>query len=375
MRNPNHRLAVLTPRWGMGSETFVKRHLTEISPGQTHGLVRDVLNQDWCQDVPRYELFSQPEGIWGKLLRGGGWSVESARTRSLREYLDRHGIDVVMGEWLNFSAKWFRSIHTPGRRFVAHAHGYDITARALASWSNRWLYRRLHEMDAVVTVSELGRQRLIRKIGLDASRIHVIPCGVEIPSMPSMQKHDDLIRVLCVGRMVPKKGQKIVLQAFGRIARSHPSVCMEFVGDGPDLAGCQEWVASHNLADRVVFHGARDQAFVFERMAAADVFVLHSVTAEDGDEEGLPVALLEAMARALPVLSTLHAGIPEAVTDGEHGYLVRERDVDALTERLEQLVMHESLRKRMGVAARQRVIDSFSAASEVERLRTLLFDA
>ena len=125
--------------------------------------------------------------------------------------------------------------------------------------------------------------------------------------------------------------------------------------------------------DRIVFHGSKSQDFVKERVRAADIFALHSVTAPNGDEEGLPVAILEAMAQGLPILSTNHAGIPEAVTDGVHGYLVNERDTETMFERMLELAQNPDLRLRMGTAARERAASSFSSTSEIERLRSVLF--
>jgi glycosyltransferase involved in cell wall biosynthesis len=359
----------------MPSETFVRRHLTEISPGATYGIVRQIINADWCPGVERFEMSKAPEGSFASMLRSAGFTPENNRTRELRCFLDRNEVNVVMGEWLNFSAKWHGALKASGRRFVAHAHGYDITLRALSSASKRWLYRKLHEMDALVTVSELGKQRLITTLGLDSAKIHVIPCGVDIPPPRETPRHEDSPLILCVGRMVPKKGQRITLEAFARASEFVPGLRLEFIGDGPELESCRAFAADKKLLERVVFHGSKSQDFVMERMKAADIFALHSVTAPDGDEEGLPVALLEAMACGLPVLTTRHAGIPEAVIDGEHGYLVNERDAEALFERMLELAQDPSLCLRMGVAARERAVQSFSAASEIERLRAILFSS
>ena len=179
--------------------------------------------------------------------------------------------------------------------------------------------------------------------------------------------------VLCVGRMVPKKGQRITLEAFARASRAVPGLRLEFIGDGPDLESCRAFATGNDLSDRVVFHGSTGPDFVADRMRAADIFALHSVTAPDGDEEGLPVAVREAMACGLPILSTRHAGIPEAVIDGEHGFLVNERDTATMTDRLVELARDPSLRQSLGRAARHRAASSFSSESETERLRAILF--
>ncbi|HET7694542.1 MAG TPA: glycosyltransferase [Vicinamibacterales bacterium] len=104
----------------------------------------------------------------------------------------------------------------------------------------------------------------------------------------------------------------------------------------------------------------------------ADLFLQHSVTALDGDEEGLPVSILEAMAEGVPVVSTHHAGIPEAVQDGETGFLVPPGDCQAMADRTVRLLFDEDLRRTMGVAAQKRVEASFSIAGELRELRLVL---
>ena len=107
-------------------------------------------------------------------------------------------------------------------------------------------------------------------------------------------------------------------------------------------------------------------------MAQAVMFVQHSVISKQGDTEGLPVGILEAMASGLPIVSTRHAGIPEAVTDGETGLLVDEHDVDGMANAMDKLLSNPSLKKSMGMAGRKRVIEHFSAKQEIHRLRQVL---
>src|SRR5207248_73103 len=113
------------------------------------------------------------------------------------------------------------------------------------------------------------------------------------------------------------------------------------------------------LQSNVFLHGAKDSEFVRQRMAAAHAFVLPSVTAEDGDQEGTPVSLMEAQASGLPVLSTRHSGIPEVVRDGETGFLLPERDVAALAEKTLFLIEHPEICLRMGARGREHVEAQF----------------
>ncbi|TIW49178.1 MAG: glycosyltransferase family 4 protein, partial [Mesorhizobium sp.] len=128
-------------------------------------------------------------------------------------------------------------------------------------------------------------------------------------------------------------------------------------------------VEQENLADRVIFHGYRSTEFVQGMMQNAAVFVQHSVTARNGDMEGLPVSILEAMASALPVVATRHSGIPEAVVDGETGVLVEEHDIKSTAEALASLLADTRRAARMGDAGRRRVLDHFTQRHTRDRLR------
>jgi colanic acid/amylovoran biosynthesis glycosyltransferase len=369
----NKRLAILAPRWGMPSETFVRRHLTDIMPGMTVGITRDIIDRNWCENIPRFSLNDINECALVGAARNFGWSIPSTRVKHLKTFLEENQVAAIMGEWLNFSCKWYDSLHSESIRYVAHAHGYDVTTRALNQKKNVFLYRKLHHMHAIVTVSELTRQRLIQVIGLEPQKIHVIPCGVEVPPIKQKTTANGLVKIICVGRMVAKKGQIYALKAFQKVFRSLPNLRLEFVGDGRELQKCQNFVKEHHMSDQDVFHGSLSQNQVFSLMEQADIFLLHSIVSDDGDEEGLPVAILEAMARGLPVISTFHAGIPEAIVDGVHGTLVDERDIDSLTEAMIMLYHDELMRRKLGSAARQRVIESYSASYEAECLKNLMF--
>jgi len=149
---------------------------------------------------------------------------------------------------------------------------------------------------------------------------------------------------------------------------------MEFIGAGPALADCRRYSHEHGLSDVVIFHGSQTHDFVKQRLAQADIFLLHSMTASNGDEEGLPVAVLEGMAYGLPVISTHHGGIPEAVLDGSSGFLVVEQDESAMARRITDLAESAALRREMGMVGRKRVSEVFSAEREVRELRRILFN-
>ena len=371
MNETGESLAILAPRWGAVSETFVRRHVTSICPGKTIAMARDILQADWCPRVPLLPLPASPAGQLARFL--SMWRLDRS-SWALRRFLEEHKPTAVMGEWLNFASDWFQSVRSLGVQFFAHAHGYDVTQKALWRSRNRVLYRQLGQMNGVITVSNATKQRLVDTLKLSDERIHVIPCGVELPYALPERNESEAVVCLCVGRMVEKKGQLHTLRAFHAAYSKCRRLRMEFIGAGPKLAECQRYAEEQGLSGVVTFHQSQPNDFVKQRLAQADIFLLHSVTATSGDEEGLPVAILEAMAHGLPVVSTLHAGIPEAVLDGSSGFLVAEHDEPAMARRIADLAESATLRHEMGKVGRKRATERFSVECEVRALRRVLFN-
>jgi len=209
-------------------------------------------------------------------------------------------------------------------------------------------------------MSQFSRANLIN-LGLDAAKIHVIPYGVDVPATPLNRTEQETVRCLTAGRMVAKTAPILTLDAFRRAALAFTKLHLDYVGAGELLPAAQQFVRAFNLHDQVTLHGGQSSEYVHELMEKADVFLQHSMTDPDtGDEEGLPVAILEAMACGMPVVSTRHTGIPEAVLDGITGYLVNEGDSIAMADCLVTLARDAELRFQMGAAGWYRAKQHFS---------------
>jgi glycosyltransferase involved in cell wall biosynthesis len=168
-----------------------------------------------------------------------------------------------------------------------------------------------------------------------------------------------------VGRLVPAKGQHILLQSFAYlISRNYP-VHLTFVGDGPDRPGLERFVAENRLDANVTFLGALNHDQTREQLMQADIFALASFA------EGVPVALMEAMAMGIPTVSTCIAGIPELIRNEVDGLLVAPSSVEALSAALERLFLHPDLRKQMSASARARVMEYSNLAPNLELLASV----
>jgi glycosyltransferase involved in cell wall biosynthesis len=255
--------------------------------------------------------------------------------------------------------------------YVVHFHGVDAYGRELLAESRSHYHAFFKRAASLVVVSRAMRAQLIG-LGAPAGSIVLAPYGVDVdPPQVADPAHAGPCFV-AVGRFVEKKAPHLTLQAFAAVLRQLPEARLVMVGDGPLLAVCRRWAEDNGIAGAVTFAGARSRAEVSRHMALSRVFVQHSLTASNGDSEGLPLAVLEAGAHGLPVVSTRHAGIPDAVRNGMDGLLVAERDVSAMAAAMLRLALDPGLSARLGASFRARVAAKYSREHSIRRLRGIL---
>jgi colanic acid/amylovoran biosynthesis glycosyltransferase len=180
---------------------------------------------------------------------------------------------------------------------------------------------------------------------------------------------------LTIGRLVEKKGIEYSIRAVAQVRERHPGVAYDIVGDGPLRLQLEALTAELGASSCVKFHGARDGIAVRQLLSRAHIFVLASVTANNGDQEGTPVSLLEAQAAGLPVISTRHSGIPEIAREGETGFLVKERNANELAMRLSQLIQSPEFCRDMGRKGKTFVSECFDSSAVTKKLQELYMGA
>jgi glycosyltransferase involved in cell wall biosynthesis len=174
--------------------------------------------------------------------------------------------------------------------------------------------------------------------------------------------------LLAVGQLKEKKGFDYLLEACRTLLDQRIEFDCSIVGEGPMRNALEAKIAELSLQDHVALLGGLPHNVLIERYSEATIFVLPCVTATDGDRDGIPNVILEAMAMGLPIVSTRHSGIPEAVEHGRTGLLVPPRDSRALADALARLIADENLRVRLGRSGRSRVVEAFDVGANVTKL-------
>ena len=255
---------------------------------------------------------------------------------------------------------------------VTSCYGYDVSAFPQKRVNHLRLQRLFREGELFLVLSRDMKRDLLR-LGCPEDKIAVHHLGVDLqhfrPPANRPRRTGKRVRFLCVGFFVEKKGYLVLLEALARlVANGHREVELVIVGQGPLEQKIKAHIRALDLAERVRLVQTTERAQVVAQYQASDLFVLPSLTASDGNKEGTPTVLMEAQAVGLPVISTYHAGIPEVVLDGETGWLVPEKDVEALAQKMEHALASRDAWHEMGARGRAHVEREFNIRTQVVRL-------
>ncbi len=396
---PALRLAYLVSRYPAVSHTFVLREVLRLRAGgfeiHTASINPPDRPEEQMSDDERREahttyfvkqtsagsilrefltcLIASPlawlRGLAHAVLLGG------ADPRSLALHLAYFVEAVLVGRWMQKRNLTHLHVHfaTPAASvgmLVARTFGvgFSMTVHGPDEFYDVAAHRLAQKIEAASFICCIGRYCRSQLMKLSApgmwSKFEIAPLGVdpseftpraEPPSGQSFQ-------LLCVGRLVAAKGQRILLEAVNQLIAAGRQVQLTLAGDGPDRALLERYVEAHGMGERVQLRGAVTQAEVRALCAAAHAFVLPSFA------EGIPVALMEAMAMEVACISTAITGIPELIESGSDGLLVAPSDVDALARAIAVLMDDEMLRRALARQGRRKVAAAYNLTPNIDNL-------
>jgi colanic acid/amylovoran biosynthesis glycosyltransferase len=261
--------------------------------------------------------------------------------------------------------------------FVVTFWGNDVSKLLGSQRFNpkNWLYLAckntiMHRADLMLCVSnELCE--FVRELSGRPDAVRLYHHGIDLARYQPREHTNDVTEIVMVGRFTEKKGHTYALRAFEQLLDAGREAHLTLIGTGELQMRCQQFVHDRALDPHVTFAGVLTPQDVAERLAVSDIALVPSVVARNFDREGSPTVAKEASATGVPVVGTYHAGLPEIVEDGTTGFLVPERNVKALADRLITLVDNPDLRCQLGEAARakmEREYNLFAQVRELERL-------
>lgn len=278
--------------------------------------------------------------------------------KALLRYIFDQDISAVLAEYGPVGVHWAPVCKKVGVPLFVYFHGYDATkGSVLKEYGSR--YKSLFQQAAGIFVVSRAMERKLIDMGAPAEKVIFAPCGADmelfLPKMPSEKPV-----LLSVGRFADTKSPETTIKAFAKALEQVPDAELRMAGKGELLPGCRALVMELGIEDNVEFLGVIKPEEVYKEMQGARAFVQHSVTTEEGETEGSPVAIMEAGAAGLPVIATRHAGIPEMVLHGETGLLVDEHDVQGMADAMVRILTDKELADRLGQAAHQHIAEHYS---------------
>ncbi|MFQ5835780.1 MAG: glycosyltransferase, partial [bacterium] len=339
------------------SETFIYEEIKKLTAFNVIILTQKLVNLNL---FPHTNIFSAPT-----LLK---WRLGS-RLRShnlfIKEMLDRR-VELVHAHF-----GWGGMMILPQCRkldlpLLTTFHGIDVSLFA-RDFIYRLRLKKLFREGSVFLVRSNRMKADVVDLGCSLEKIIVHYGGVDLNKFRFRKKEADgeRVKILMCGRFVEKKGFEYGIRAFAKLGKIHKNIALTLIGDGKLRKKMENLVDSLNLSHSVQFLGMLPHEEVQREMEVSDVFLSPNLAARNGDREGIPNTIKEAMATGLPVVSTYHAGIPELVIDKKTGFLVSEKDVDGLVDRLNYLIAHPELWEKLGSRGREVVEEKFNLSTQV----------
>ncbi|MEL6828560.1 MAG: glycosyltransferase family 4 protein [Pseudomonadota bacterium] len=350
--------------------------MTLVAPGRTVGIGLACAKGS-MSELPMFCVDWGQRGLVGKLGRllallrtGYAPSLPINEERRLKAFLRQHRVTAILAEFGTSGCALRSFCKRTGIKLFVNFHGHDATVLGQRPHM-RFAYRLLaKDADGIICGSRHFSE-IVEDLGFPRRKISIIPCGVETDTFRT-DVPKDMKRVVAVGRLTRKKRPDLAIRAFAHAHAKDLSLRLDIIGDGDQRDACETVIRELNVENAVTLHGAQPHSFVKDLVAKAGLFVQHSMTAENGDQESQGISLIEAMASGLPVVTTDHNGFSETVIDGETGLLSPEGDVAAMANNLSELARDTERARRFGAAGRARVEARYDAEVVSKQLASLV---
>jgi colanic acid/amylovoran biosynthesis glycosyltransferase len=309
--------------------------------------------------------------FWFRQMRDVPWQISHRELRALQTILSKTAASLLHIYFGQIAVHLLPLIRSWKKPSIVSFHGADVTVDM-----NKPAYREATRqmLDAVklVLVRSESLRRAVIDLGCDERKIEIQRTGIPLDEFPFRERNfvtaETEWRFVQAGRLIEKKGLPITLRAFALFLRQHPSANLTIAGEGPLLGELQKLAGELNIDNRVSFTGFVSQEQLREIYDESHIFVHPSQTGHDGNQEGIPNSMLEAMASGLPVFATQHGGIPEAIENGVSGVLVPERDHEKLAAALLDAVKDPGFLSRTALNGAGFVRKNFDLRAQAQRL-------
>ncbi|MCC6370848.1 MAG: glycosyltransferase [Bacteroidia bacterium] len=365
-------IAIVSTNKDKYSETFIHNQVNHL-PANIHFLFDGYLPKQYSTDKGRTSNFIEhfQNKKWFNMRKAARGAGEGALRLALENYLVNHNIQVILCQYGPSGVEMMDMATRLNIPLVVHFHGYDAYRDDILNSYGKQYNELFQRATAVVAVSQ-HMYTALQKLNCPPEKLHYLSYGIDtaiFKAEPSVEKKYDF--VFC-GRFVAKKSPESVIKAFAIVTTQVPNLKLVMIGDGELLDYSKHLAKNLGLEKQIEFKGVLTPEEVRKVLSESKIYVQHSVVTPQHDSEGTPLTLMECGAMALPAVATKHGGIPELIVDGETGFLVEENDIKTMAERMLELHKSPEMLSKMGVKARERIINHYSLNAYIQNLSKLL---
>lgn len=360
-----NRIAMVAPSLDAYSETFIQ--------AQKKGL-KGRLYYYYGGELPLYleglgKLTDQSVSFSIKVKRKLGFKIEALEERAFVYSLRKNKIQLVLAQYGPTAHRIVQICKDLQIPLITHFHGYDASvAEVIKKCKN---YKNVFDYSTYVIAVSLSMQKRLIEMGCSKEKVIYNPYGPDT-SFLEVKPHFSEAFFIGLGRFVDKKAPYYTLLAFSKVLVRFPNAKLIIGGKGELFEVCKNLVRHLKIEKNVLLPGILSREEFITYLSKGWAFVQHSVTDLSGDQEGTPVAVLEASAAGLPVIATRHAGIPDVILDRGTGFLVSEHDVDAMAEKMILLLENKALALQMGIKGKERIRNHFSLENHLQTLDQII---
>jgi colanic acid/amylovoran biosynthesis glycosyltransferase len=314
--------------------------------------------------------------IWHKQLRDEPWRISRSELVALTRLLNIEDAQLLHIYFGHIAVHLLPLIRSWPRPSIVSFHGADVMVDMNKPAYRQATMEMLSGVRRVLVRSESLR-RAVMSLGCDERKIEILRTGIPLDQFPFRERavpRNGEWRLVQACRLIEKKGLPVTLRAFAIFKKQYPRAILEIAGEGPLLPSLKKLTAELDLADNVRFRGFLSQEALRELFYQSHIFLHPSETGSDGNQEGVPNSMLEAMATGLPVFATKHGGIPEAIESGVSGVLVTEGDFEELAGKLLKAVKNTESLGGIALAGSNRVAREFDQTNQVRRLEDIYLE-
>lgn len=365
MELQRNKIAMVSPSNIAYSETFIQ--------AQKNGLQGEIFFY-YGGSLPSHlenhgKLITRSISITSKIKRKLRISKFNAEETAFINSLQQHKIQVVLAQYGTTAHRILKICKFLNIPMITHFHGYDASMDTVIQKCEN--YQQVFIYSSFIVAVSVSMQQKLIALGCPKEKVVYNPYGPDALFLGINPQFTEG-SFIALGRFVEKKAPYYTILAFSHVLKQHPKAKLIIGGKGELYEVCTNLVKYLKLEGSVLLPGilSREQYAMY--LSTALAFVQHSVTAISGDQEGTPVAVLEASAAGLPVIATLHAGIPDVILDDETGFLVAEHDVEGMAKKMMLLLEDKELAMQLGRNGKERIKNNFTMERHLKVIDELI---